>query len=404
MLNGVPVSNSRRLAPPIHRLATRQGRRSLLMVVAGLLLLASMAIGWQAAVVVMIGVACFAVAGDNFDRLVVLGLIVAWVAVIELALTRFTVFDQFRLLFDQKAAPIDLLLRMDLWGPRYVIAYPAVLIAERWDVSLDEAFGYFMAALLAVQAFVLTKTVEKAVADQRSLGRSKVGIAALFVIWVFGLGQFMNGRLVPAHLGMALVLYAQVVCCLRGRVGAVGWLLQAAGLLLSMMTSGTMMVAFFQIALMPVIMMGAGIRARRWLPLILSTLLILLAAWPLVRDGIDKNLTFWGGSGQPLITMLEHGWGEFFQGQPLLVFVVGTVGAVYAFATSRVWRRQRVLRPLLLNLPLATLCGLYGYSTLSMGLPALAILPTTAVIGVLALRRPASSQTPHAGRPLAVHV
>jgi hypothetical protein len=83
--------------------------------------------------------------------------------------------------------------------------------------------------------------------------------------------------------------------------------------------------------------------------------------------------------------MLDHGPGVLLRGEPWTVPLALGAAAVVLFGLWRMRARvlaiPRALWPSALAVPVTSIGGLYGFSTLSMALPALLVLLMSAVLG-----------------------
>lgn len=278
------------------------------------------------------------------------------------------------------ADPLIQILDGRLWGPRYAVVYPSVVLAHELHVPLNEAFTAYGCGLLAVEAFVLFLVVGQL---SRREGAQVPAAGVLIVVMVLGIATAMNGRLIPAHLGMSLILLAQTTSIQRKRTAVWLWILTGGGLFLALMTTGTAVAALVQVA-------GGGlllqIRARqdRGRSLVALSLLLLLIG-PFVWQGMEKNVQFFGGPSAGFESVIEafpglltHGAGSLLLVSPLALVVgilTGLIAArLFLLIFTPMVRGGDPQAALFLCLPVAFVTGLFGYSTLTMGLPALEVL------------------------------
>lgn len=331
-------------------------------------------VNWQVFSLALIAaMSVWSIAVDKRDCASGFIILVVWAIAISTELISFSFFDQARSLMEKNVDPVELLLAVDLWGPRFLISYPAIWIAERWRLDLDSAFTIYGGLLMSAQTLVLANLVVHVMGTKRA-HPTRVLCTAFFLVFLLGLAATMNGRLAAAHLGIAVILLSQVRAIDHGSVTFTTWWQHAIGMFLTMMTSGTAMVGFLQVACAPIILSNRSHgRPTRRAAVILPVATVLLVALPIIQAGIEKNLEYWGGGFESMANMLEHGWGEFLASSGVIVGVgVAVVGGSYTIIALKHGRNYPKLVPLLINIPTAVVCGIYGYSTLTMVLPALA--------------------------------
>lgn len=127
------------------------------------------------------------------------------------------------------------------WGVRTAIAMPALLLPEVVSLTVDQAFGLYCGLLLMGTVLLINR------AAVIGCGTRIQDHEFFVTLVIYGLGYFMNGRLCPAFLGSAMLLYAHV-CWFRG-LASTGraMFLNLLGLPLLTVSSGTFMVGFVTI-------------------------------------------------------------------------------------------------------------------------------------------------------------
>ncbi len=298
-------------------------------------------------------------------------------------LISFTFVPQVRGFAESGVDPLDLIAELHIWAPRYAAAYPAVLLSNGWNLGLDEAFTYYGAVLLTIEALVLTEVwaeVAQTMPAWREWHKLLAGLGIAMAVFV--IATQMNGRLVPAHLGMALLLLAEVRATKRGFCGKSFWLLVALALPMTLMSTGTVVPA----AILAVVWTAIIVRRSGRISVVPLLVGAPLVGWLLVYlvAGTVKNLDFYGGGLEAAPDMLEHGFGRFFWLEPLFIvtIIAGFVVLCFIYAGMvRYLHRLEGSQPLLFAIPVAAACGLFGYSTLTMGLP-----PAEVLLGLLCYR------------------
>lgn len=301
-------------------------------------------------------------------------------------------------LANANADPIALLSQGNLWGPRYAIIYPSVALASQSRVGLDEAFTAYGAGLLTIEAFTLMTTVREA---NRANDRQIVLPGLVLGLMVAAVATGMNGRLIPAHLGMSLVLLAQTRVFLRQASRPIDWCLMAVGLFLALMTTGTVVAAALQVVVGTLLIQRTfRVRTRIATFAVLTVLTLLFGT--IIAAGVEKNIEFFstgsastGSLADALPGLLSHGLGWFLLTTPL----AGAV-AILLLALATLLLLPRYLRlarsgdgltVAFLCVPIALATGEFGYSTLTMGLPAVEIIVASAICRLIAAEGSARS-------------
>lgn len=274
--------------------------------------------------------------------------------------------------------PLSLIVQGDVWWARYLVAYPSILATDHWGMRFADAFALYCAAILPISAMALLAAIRvwRRLDETRAFA---VGVG--FSVLVAAIASQMNGRLIPAHLGMTLIVLALAHIVVARRIALREGLLIVLGMVLSHMTSGTGLVAYAVLVAGTGLVVGLRIdRARMAATLWLVSVLFA----PLLFGDLIKNLDYYGGGVGAVLTMLDHGPGILLRRQPWTVplAVLAAAGLV-----AGVWRGRarlrvipRALLPAALAVPVTAVGGLYGFSTLSMALPALLILLMAAAI------------------------
>jgi hypothetical protein len=298
-----------------------------------------------------------------------------------LGVVSFNYPPQALILLESNADPVSLLLGLNLWGPRYALSYPAVIVRDALSVSLDEGYTLYACMLLWVWALLLARLVAKAITIRFHAGPIlRTAIVIIVVVQLVLIASAMNGRLVPAFLGMTLILDSQLASAFdrRHRYVRLG-----IGVFLSMMSSGTMMVGLVQtIVGTGIVAIRGSLRPGRALALISVGALGIGALFvPLVLSGVRKNLAYYDGS---VLKMLSHGAGQIFFIPDWviileLLLILSCASAAYALGAYRALRELPALEPIALSLPISVALGLFGYSTLLMLLPGVITLVTLAL-------------------------
>ena len=297
--------------------------------------------------------------------------------ILALGLKRFLVWDQILVLEDAS-----------VWAV-FSSFHPHAL---RWLVMQPTlAFGPVAPdAVFTVICWLLIWATTVLLARVGALAAAIPGREAALRIWLLlplALATLtMNGRVIPAFAGLALIIAIQVEQA-AGRPRQLVWILvgQAVGLLLMSVTSGT-----FAVGMVAVLVSWAGVvHARFRNPQIRHRLGPLI-----VPLSVGIGLLFGGASfilarkavgffhGAPL-SVLDHGLGGQFLRLGAAPAIAGCLLTVLA-AGLWAWRWPQPRHyGLLLRVPIAAsaILGLVGYATLTTALPLLLLM------GVLLIAR-----------------
>lgn len=327
------------------------------------------------------------VSRDRLEQATAVFLPIAARAMLALGLFRFESPDQVVDLAARAVSPIVLVMQNDIWWPRYLLTYPAVWGMDLWGMRFDQTFALYSAAILPITVFTLYRAARDMISiepDHRS--RSDLVMIGILAVLVFGLGTKMNGRLIFAHLGMAVLLTTQTVAVGRRRLTRSTWALTALGLVMGQMSSGTGAVAAGQ-ALVGTLVVGwrAG-NLRGSLP---GLALMFAIAGPFLYRSEIKNVIYFGGGFDAIPGLLHHGAAGYLLDRPPLLALAVTIAVALVGATIVQLRggRLRGVRPewspALVSLPLAAAGGMFGFSTLTMVLPGIFLLVTAAGVTVV---------------------
>jgi hypothetical protein len=244
-----------------------------------------------------------------------------------------------------------------------------------------------VAAVVLLTAHLVDRT-RGLVVDE--LWRWHAGRAVSFVVFV-GLSLFMNGRLSFAFLGMALLLYVLVRRGLgrASNLRTVVWF--PLVLWLASVSSGTFTVALGTMTVWVVTLLFTRYPSVRLRDAVLLAPLAAgaLALSPLVLLYVRKNVDFHGGGLQGFFNMLNHGPGMVIaMVGPEIVAPLATIGLLLGgFVVALVLTRQRAIAPPTVAIVVAMSVGVFGFSTLLMGLPGLVVL-AGALLTPTRFRRP----------------
>lgn len=267
--------------------------------------------------------------------------------------------------------PLDLIREGNVWGPRYLATYPAVFVQDHFQVDLHVGWTYYVALFLAGTACVTQQLWAEMQYPSRPTGAVRI-VAGVISASIFGvIGIFMNGRLAPAYFGIAVVLLALVRASARGRMTLSDAVLIICGMFpFTLMTSGTVVPAAALVGWSSV-----RINAPKYWRAALQGILLLAPTLPFLLAGLKKNVDYFiDQGGLFLILRAGDGLGRVAQ---LGILTALTAAAVMATALALIlrtnWsaaRRFPAAEPVLLMFPIGAAASLFGFSAMTMALPA----------------------------------
>lgn len=248
---------------------------------------------------------------------------------------------------------------------RYIVASPALLFSYLLKVSADVVYNIYCIAIFSVFAFLFERIAHICIPNILLVKRLVLAAVSILAL-------IMNGRIIFAYLGIAIILYLQLKN-LRGVYHGNGsyLVLSIIGFLLGSVSSGTLTIIFTQY------LIGAWYyRERNIFVRLLPTLLFL----PHLVAMIKKNIQYFGGGLESLINMVSHGYGFFGFGVDIyvviiLILILGMLCIAPLYQGALYFLQQRAENFLLLvSVLVSLLFGVYGLSTATMAFPGLLIL------------------------------
>lgn len=268
--------------------------------------------------------------------------------------------------------PIDLLMSGHQWGPRYFISYPAVLMAEWFDLYLDQAFTLYCVFFL----YGITVAFSKLGANYSQRHELVFGLVAIAAVTALSL--VMNGRLIPAYFGITIILLIQMSVFKKNSFFSVKQLiLMFVGFFLSTVSSGTMMVSLIQLIIVTMFLLRKnGFKINDvFKAAVVYGFLFGYVMGPHVLLMVNKNLNYFGGGIEGIRYMLIHGLGQFFVNNKGLLIIVVTAApfayVIYKKVYKLLTNHDALTKPILICIPISLSCGLFGLSTASMVIPSL---------------------------------
>lgn len=195
---------------------------------------------------------------------------------------------------------------------RLAIVYPSYLMHVFFDIELNLVFGYYCSIIFSLIYIFISKIVDYFVQIK------KLHIELMIVLFTIMLACVMNGRICFAFLGFAILIHEMI--SLYREEKTMNWILRyikvIAGLILSTVSSGTMIVCLSFVLIMFAFRVLRQKRIqvdsiRLWIICILGAPVLYVGA-KYVKSMINKNITYFGGGIEGIINMLQHGIGRLF--------------------------------------------------------------------------------------------
>lgn len=287
----------------------------------------------------------------------------------------FSLWNQVQVLWDSQATIRDILLHPH--GLRYILTLPIFTISNLTGWPVDWVFSQSIAALVIGTGIILAKTLRclHQGEDTKDRGGVLLATTTFFII----LSLFMNGRIVPAIFGVALLLHTLVVW----EVGERRWFRTLAIVLLCLfmasVSSGTFIVVlttfYGWIAIKVFVTPRATVQDKATRIVLLTAFLGFVAVIPLLRVLVEKNVGFFGDGLEGVMEMMNHGLGALLISAE--TFVWGSIVVILAVATIGFLLMSFAFKPARLPAYAASVGvagGIFGYSTLVAAVPPLVLL------------------------------
>ncbi len=293
-------------------------------------------------------------------------------ALVKIGQIHFTFLPQLRDMIHSK--PFELLFSGHIWGPRFLVSYPSIIISDWSNWNIDSSFTIYTVILILLLVLINAK-IGFFFNYIRASSPFLFGFNALICTSLLSL--LMNGRLVAAFLGISLILYVQIKKIHdRSNFKIKDVFLFFLGFFLSTVSSGTMMVTLGQIIIVSMLIIKMnGFSVKRIMLLLIGLSFVL---GPYILKMVNKNLNYYGGGVKGLYYMLAHGLGKIVMSNSTAVIVIGVLFIPLFYIFIRTIKSFNVnnpkLIPLICSLPISMACGLFGFSTALMILPSLILL------------------------------
>ncbi len=251
---------------------------------------------------------------------------------------------------------------------RFLLVAPVFYVSELLNMPRDYLFSICIPLLLAASAYIMMQVVVSVTPSPLP----SYWHFSLFYSVLVAISLFMNGRLVFAITGGS-VLLSILSDMLEKKQQCKGFLTkQFIGFWLISVSSGTYLIGFAFFYSIFAYYLFQEKRQSIQLGSLIKSLVIFCILFIQSYFFLMKNLAFYGGGLEGLVNIFQHGAGAVLQethGHYLLVFVA-VAGAIATYLFTQ-FRNAAMLTYIILVVALG---GLFGFSTLVIGIPALQVL------------------------------
>jgi hypothetical protein len=265
---------------------------------------------------------------------------------------------------------------------RFLIAYPGYFISNFYNIGLNAGFSYYCVVIFTALYLVIAETIVRIKECKKHFIREVKIITALTPLLI--LPFIMNGRLIAAYLGFSILILIYVnlfngkPVLRKIKLFSIGFL----GLLLTMVSSGTMAVALMYVFFLTFLLNYKRIKQKRFMKqagcvlLLISPIIykVLMYFWQMVL----KNVNFYGGGVGGFFNMLNHGAGRYFYITGPWSIVILII-AVVLLALNIMVIKKAMLKayryiPILAGINISLYGLLFGFAAGSMMIPPLIIM------------------------------
>lgn len=259
----------------------------------------------------------------------------------------------------------------NLHAVRYLIAYPAVMISDIGNMTLNEAFTIYTCMAFNLICFLLFKLLKRL---HGLTDLNRIISISLLVLLSFA----MNGRLIYAFLGIILILEVEYKF-MEDSTGILPLKFsEIIGLILTMVSSGTMTVTAVFLLVMSLIQWKERKRKKEKYGLIFVNLILIFPLlskfFPYLIRFLIKNTDYYGGGFYGFIGAMQHGFGRFFYTSNAKIYILLAVSALLLLSVNAllfiyfvICKKNKYL-PIFLIMNICIYGGIFGFSTALLGL------------------------------------
>ena len=241
---------------------------------------------------------------------------------------------------------------------RLLISYPAYLISGYCNADLNMAFSYYCCFIFLLILLLIIRIQKK---HMEKVNNGTVFLTTLFVLF---LSVIMNGRINFAFLGLEiLILQIDKLYGVSPYSKVEFTILFLAGLLLTFVSSGTMIVAILYLTVCLLVWCIKKEKLSKKLihffAIVLMLILLIVIIGRYVLTMINKNIAFFGGGMIGVLNMFNHGitrsilesYGIAFVFAIILAIFIANISLIYYVYLKHFER---------LSIVLAINAGIYG--------------------------------------------
>lgn len=256
---------------------------------------------------------------------------------------------------------------------RLMVVLPAIWSSIQYGWDAERVFGYYVGFAIVLAGYLSARAA--CLAATQSLDNLRY-FSAPVLLGLIAIATQMNGRIAFAFLGFAMIIGSQVSFEI-GRIKSV-WpliLMSLGGLFFMSVSTGTFIVGVLCICRMAVL--PAPVRwpfaSKARLTLLGMSLTVLLGLYSLISGAVYKNIEYFGGGLGGAVRMLKHGLGRFLPTDEPFLILFAVIGLILVYpavvAIAKRFRYHDPRAPIYTGLLFTAIGGLFGVSTLIVGLP-----------------------------------
>lgn len=300
---------------------------------------------------------------------------------VEGGLIEFDFIPQAKYLLDINSSVFYWFSNGHVHAVRLLIAYPGYLLSEFLNVELNKGFSYYTILMFTMIFLLIVDTLQTLKKQNIPfLLEIKMFIALIPLII---LPLIMNGRLIAAYLGFIILIRIFIDLFSEKQKGRIEiFSFGLVGLILTMVSSGTMTVAFIYILFLTYIFNKGKLNRKMFVK---RSLLITIVFSPVIYAIFSyfwlmlmRNINYYGGGLNGVINMFNHGAGKFLMLNNISVAAI----LIFAFiilsqniiVLRKILKKQYKVAPLIIAVNISLYGLLFGFSTGLIMIPPLLIL------------------------------